>query len=73
MSYLTESLVELGYDVTLFAAGDSKTRARLVSTITRAARSATRPATCPLAARASEPPDDRGEAPWQSEGAAATG
>ena len=38
VSYLTESLVELGHDVTLFAAGDSKTRARLVSTIPRSVR-----------------------------------
>ncbi|MBV9673004.1 MAG: glycosyltransferase family 4 protein [Verrucomicrobia bacterium] len=30
VSYLTESLVELGHDVTLFASGDSITRARLV-------------------------------------------
>jgi len=38
VSYLTESLVELGHDVTLFAAGDSKTRARLVSSIPRSVR-----------------------------------
>ena len=30
-SYLTEQLVELGHDVTLFATGDSKTKARLWS------------------------------------------
>jgi glycosyltransferase involved in cell wall biosynthesis len=30
VSYLTEELVELGHEVTLFASGDSKTRARLV-------------------------------------------
>jgi glycosyltransferase involved in cell wall biosynthesis len=30
VSYLTESLVSLGHDVTLFASGDSQTRARLV-------------------------------------------
>jgi glycosyltransferase involved in cell wall biosynthesis len=31
VSYLTEELVSLGHDVTLFASGDSETRARLVS------------------------------------------
>lgn len=31
VSYLTEALVRLGHDVTLFATGDSKTRARLVA------------------------------------------
>ena len=31
VSYLTEALVEMGHDVTLFASGDSKTRARLKS------------------------------------------
>src|SRR5262245_43562076 len=30
VSYLTEELVALGHDVTLFASGDSRTRARLV-------------------------------------------
>ena len=30
VSHLTESLVEQGHDVTLFATGDSTTRARLV-------------------------------------------
>ena len=30
VSYLTENLVQLGHDVTLFASGDSETRARLV-------------------------------------------
>ena len=30
VSYLTEALVELGHDVTLFASGDSVTAARLV-------------------------------------------
>jgi len=29
VSYLTEALVELGHDVTLFASGDSKTSAKL--------------------------------------------
>ncbi|MFT3924731.1 MAG: glycosyltransferase [Myxococcales bacterium] len=31
VSYLTEDLVRLGHEVTLFASGDSETRARLVS------------------------------------------
>jgi glycosyltransferase involved in cell wall biosynthesis len=31
ISYLTEELVNLGHDVTLFATGDSKTRAKLVA------------------------------------------
>lgn len=30
VSYLTEALVEAGHEVTLFASGDSVTRARLV-------------------------------------------
>lgn len=32
VSYLTEALVRLGHDVTLFASGDSETAARLIST-----------------------------------------
>ena len=31
VSYLTEELVRLGHDVTLFASGDSATAARLVA------------------------------------------
>ncbi len=31
ISWLTEALVELGHDVTLFASGDSRTTAKLVS------------------------------------------
>ena len=31
VSYLTEELVKLGHDVTLFASGDSVTSARLIS------------------------------------------
>jgi Glycosyltransferase Family 4 len=31
VSYLTEELVRLGHDVTLFASGDSTTTAKLVS------------------------------------------
>lgn len=38
VSYLTEELVRLGHDVTLFASGDSQTRARLVSVWDRALR-----------------------------------
>lgn len=38
VSYLTESLVELGHDVTLFASGDSQTRARLVPICKQALR-----------------------------------
>lgn len=38
VSYLTEELVRLGHDVTLFASGDSETRARLISVRARAQR-----------------------------------
>ncbi|MBV8031100.1 MAG: glycosyltransferase family 4 protein [Betaproteobacteria bacterium] len=38
VSYLTEELVRLGHDVTLFASGDSVTRARLVACAPRALR-----------------------------------
>jgi glycosyltransferase involved in cell wall biosynthesis len=38
VSYLTEELVALGHDVTLFASGDSMTRARLVPCVSRALR-----------------------------------
>jgi glycosyltransferase involved in cell wall biosynthesis len=38
VSYLTEELVRLGHDVTLFASGDSRTSARLVPGTTRALR-----------------------------------
>jgi glycosyltransferase involved in cell wall biosynthesis len=38
VSYLTEELVRLGHDVTLFASGDSTTRARLVGSAPRALR-----------------------------------
>lgn len=40
VSYLTEELVRLGHEVTLFATGDSKTTARLESPCPRALRSA---------------------------------
>jgi glycosyltransferase involved in cell wall biosynthesis len=36
VSYLTEALVELGHEVTLFASGDSRTRARLVQVCPKA-------------------------------------
>jgi glycosyltransferase involved in cell wall biosynthesis len=38
VSYLTEALVALGHDVTLFASGDSQTAARLVAPCTQALR-----------------------------------
>jgi Glycosyltransferase Family 4 len=38
VSYLTEELIRLGHDVTLFASGDSVTSARLVSCATTALR-----------------------------------
>ena len=38
VSYLTEELVELGHDVTLFASGDSTTKARLVACCPKALR-----------------------------------
>src|SRR5215468_8193339 len=38
VAWLTEELIDLGHDVTLFASGDSKTRARLVPAIPRAIR-----------------------------------
>ena len=38
VSYLTENLVQLGHDVTLFASGDSETRARLVPICEQALR-----------------------------------
>ena len=38
VSYLTEALVDMGHDVTLFASGDSVTRARLVPLVDRSLR-----------------------------------
>ncbi|MEX0929071.1 MAG: glycosyltransferase family 4 protein [Balneolales bacterium] len=38
VSYLTEELVRQGHDVTLFASGDSKTRARLIAPCERSLR-----------------------------------
>lgn len=38
VSYLTDTLVELGHDVTLYASADSRTRARLVPVLDRSLR-----------------------------------
>jgi glycosyltransferase involved in cell wall biosynthesis len=38
VSYLTEALIEAGHEVTLFASGDSSTRAKLISACPRALR-----------------------------------
>src|SRR5689334_18272183 len=38
VAWLTDGLVSLGHDVTLFASGDSKTRASLIPIIPRAIR-----------------------------------
>src|SRR5215212_1116890 len=38
VSWLTEELIQLGHDVTLFASGDSVTRAKLVAVIPRGLR-----------------------------------
>jgi glycosyltransferase involved in cell wall biosynthesis len=38
VSYLTEALVDLGHEVTLFASGDSQTRARLMPVVERGLR-----------------------------------
>ncbi len=38
VSFITEELVHQGHDVTLFASGDSETRAQLVSGCRRASR-----------------------------------
>lgn len=38
VSYLTEALVDMGHEVTLFASGDSHTRAKLVPVVDRALR-----------------------------------
>ena len=50
VSYLTEALVELGHDVTLFASGDSETSARLVSGRDQAIRLDPRPKKSEIAA-----------------------
>jgi glycosyltransferase involved in cell wall biosynthesis len=49
--WLTESLIELGHEVTLFASGDSKTSAELVPVLARGLRLG-RPAVDPIAAQA---------------------
>src|SRR4051795_3177194 len=51
VSWLVEELVELGHDVTLFASGDSVTRAKLVPVLPRALRLG-RPRSDPIAAQA---------------------
>src|ERR1700759_587350 len=38
VAYLTDALVELGHDVTLFASGDSDTQAKLIASWPRALR-----------------------------------
>jgi glycosyltransferase involved in cell wall biosynthesis len=38
VSYITEALVEAGHDVTLYASGDSNTRARLIKVCPKALR-----------------------------------
>src|SRR5499426_3593343 len=51
VAWLVEELVELGHDVTLFASGDSKTRATLVPVWPRALRLG-RPRSDPMIAQA---------------------
>src|SRR3954453_5239045 len=51
IAWLVDELVELGHDVTLFASGDSQTRARLVPACSRALRLG-RPRTDPMVAAA---------------------
>ncbi|TGT42629.1 glycosyltransferase family 4 protein [Mesorhizobium sp. M8A.F.Ca.ET.165.01.1.1] len=53
ISYLTEALVGLGHDVTLFASGDTKTSARLVPCRERALRLDPRPLKSEIAAHLS--------------------
>ena len=50
VSYLTEALVDLGHDVTLFASGDSRTSARLVAARDTALRLDPRPLKSEIAA-----------------------
>ncbi len=50
VAYLANALVDLGHDVTLFASGDSSTRARLVACRNRAIRLDERPLKSDLAA-----------------------
>src|SRR5437016_1657820 len=51
VAWLVEELVELGHDVTLFASGDSVTRAKLIPVVSRALR-LDRPRWDPIAAQA---------------------
>src|SRR5437868_15373894 len=51
VAWLVEALVELGHDVTLFASGDSVTRAKLVPVVPRAL-TLDRPRSDPMAAQA---------------------
>jgi glycosyltransferase involved in cell wall biosynthesis len=51
VAWLVEELVELGHDVTLFASGDSVTRAKLIPVVPRALR-LDRPRSDPIAAQA---------------------
>lgn len=53
VSYLTEGLVQLGHDVTLFASGDTKTSAKLVICRERALRLDPRPLKSEIAAHLS--------------------
>jgi glycosyltransferase involved in cell wall biosynthesis len=53
ISYLVDALVDLGHDVTLFASGDSRTRARLISCRERALRLDPRPLKSEIAAHLS--------------------
>jgi glycosyltransferase involved in cell wall biosynthesis len=50
VAYLTDALVELGHDVTLFASSDSRTKARLIATRDQAIRLDTAPLKSDLAA-----------------------
>jgi len=50
IAYLCDALVALGHDVTLFAAADSRTRARLIAVRDRAIRLDATPLKCDLAA-----------------------
>src|SRR6185312_7807444 len=50
VAYLTDALVELGHDVTLFAASDSRSKARLIATRDQAIRLDTAPLKSDLAA-----------------------
>ena len=48
VAYLSDALLDLGHEVTLFASGDSCTRARLVAVAPRALRAARRAADWPM-------------------------